>query len=114
MYIMNQAIISGLESKEALECHPLALHCMGELHIICHNCLLTCVCIHIGVYTGDSEQDDQDLFITEMHTFRDLLAGLNTPCPCGMSMHPWFIYSILKVYVQYTYTMYDMLTLILH
>ena len=54
-----------------------------------------------GVGTAPSFlQCDQDLFVTEMHTFRDLLAGLYMPCPCGMSMHP---YSILKVRTVYVY-----------
>ena len=51
----------------------------------------------IGIYTGDSSEDDQHLFVTEMHAFSDLLTGLNTPCSCGMSLHPWTVESVIQV-----------------
>ena len=51
----------------------------------------------IGIYTSDSSEDDQHLFVTEMHAFSDLLTGLNTPCSCGMSLHPWTVESVIQV-----------------
>lgn len=52
---------------------------------------------HVGIYTGDATPEEQSLFITEKHCFHDLVSGLGTPCPCGMTRNPWTLESMIQV-----------------
>ncbi len=56
--------------------------------------------IYIGVYIEDSKADDESLFITERHCFRDLFTGLSTACPCGLAVNAWTLVSMLQVMVN--------------
>ena len=56
------------------------------------------VCMHhIGVYVSDEHQEDQALFVTEECCFSDLVEGLCSPCPCGLTIKPWAVESIKQV-----------------
>lgn len=59
--------------------------------------LLASLIYVLGVYVGDNEQDDQELFVTEKCCFSDLLKGLSTPCSCGLTMKPWVLDSVVQV-----------------
>ena len=52
----------------------------------------------LGIFTGDVTADDACMFVTEKHTFSDLVDGLTTPCTCGMSRSSWKIDSTTQVY----------------
>lgn len=53
------------------------------------------------MYIGDDSQSDaQSLFITERHTFTDLMEGLASPCPCGMTRNPWMLESLTQVHLH--------------
>ena len=52
-----------------------------------------------GVYTGDDQDHDQNAFVTEMHTFYDLLDGISSPCASGKSMNPWKLESYVQVWM---------------
>ena len=49
------------------------------------------------MYTSDATPDEQSMFITEKHCFSDLVSGLATPCPCGMTRAPWTLESVVQV-----------------
>ena len=51
-----------------------------------------------GIYTGDVVGGDSCLFVTERHTFNDLVEGLSAPCTCGMARNPWNVESTTQVY----------------
>ena len=56
------------------------------------------VCMHhIGGYVSDEHQEDQALFVTEECCFSDLVEGLSSPCPCGLTIKPWAVESIKQV-----------------
>lgn len=56
------------------------------------------VCIHhIGVYVRDEHHEDQALFVTERCCFSDLVEGLSSPCPCGLTTKPWAVESVMQV-----------------
>lgn len=56
------------------------------------------VCIyHIGVYISDEHPEDQALFVTERCCFTDLVEGLSSPCPCGLTIRPWALESVMQV-----------------
>ena len=42
-----------------------------------------------GVYTHDDSPSNQSMLLTERHCFADLVTGLSSPCPCGMTRVPW-------------------------
>ncbi|XP_064401110.1 uncharacterized protein LOC135347149 [Halichondria panicea] len=48
-----------------------------------------------GMYKNDTS-DGQQLFATEYHCFTDLVKGLATPCPCGVTRSPWEVQSIVQ------------------
>ena len=50
-----------------------------------------------GIYTGDSNPEDKQFFVAERHCLLDLLTGLSTPCPCGVTGSPWTVDSIIQV-----------------
>lgn len=49
-----------------------------------------------GIYTGDSNPEDKELFVAERHCLLDLLTALSTPCPCGVTGSPWTVDSIIQ------------------
>lgn len=51
----------------------------------------------VGVYVGDNSPEDQSLFVTERCCFSDLLDGLSSLCPCGMTIMPWALESVIQV-----------------
>ena len=54
---------------------------------------------NVGIYTEDTSEDDQCLFVTELHAFHDLIDGLNKPCSaCGVSC-PWIVESFTQVHI---------------
>ena len=52
---------------------------------------------HIGVYISDDHPEDQALFVSERCCFSDLVEGLSSPCPCGLTMKPWAPESFIQV-----------------
>ena len=54
------------------------------------------------MYTEDTVSDDKNMFITELHCFKDLIVGLYSPCEyCGLSRNVWVVQSlILQVYIK--------------
>eukprot|EP00731_Ephydatia_muelleri_P019113 Em0011g1153a len=49
-----------------------------------------------GIYTGDEDASDQDLFVVERKTFKSLCSGLVQQCGC-LSNPSWTIASFIKV-----------------
>ena len=37
--------------------------------------------------------EEEEAFLTEKHCFTDLLDGMKTPCPCGISHNAWLLSS---------------------
>ena len=52
---------------------------------------------HVGVYISDKHPEDQALFVTERCCFSDLVEGLSSPCPCGLTIKPWALESVMQV-----------------
>ena len=50
-----------------------------------------------GIFTEDVTVDDGCLFVTERHSFSDLIDGLSAPCTCGMSSSPCVLESATQV-----------------
>ena len=62
------------------------------------DCCTPILCgVHVGIYTGDSSPDQQQLFVCERRTFIDLCEGLARSCSCGMGRGPWTLESITQV-----------------
>ena len=53
--------------------------------------------LFIGIYTGNTNQEEEAAFLTERFCFSDLLEGLKSPCPCGISNNAWVLSSLLQV-----------------
>ena len=51
---------------------------------------------NLGIYTGDEDASDQDLFVVERKTFKSLCSGLVQQCGC-LSNPSWTIASFIKV-----------------
>ena len=51
----------------------------------------------IGVYVGDEHHEDETLFLTERCCFSDLVEGLSSACPCGLTIKPWAVKSVIQV-----------------
>ena len=51
---------------------------------------------YLGIYTGDEDASDQDLFVVERKTFKSLCSGLVQQCGC-LSNPSWTIASFIKV-----------------
>lgn len=45
----------------------------------------------------DEHHEDQALFVTERCCFSDLVEGLSSPCPCGLTTKPWAVESVMQV-----------------
>ena len=56
----------------------------------------TALCV-LGMYSGDEDVDDSNLFICERHALTDLLDGLKAPCSCGTTRNPWTLDSTIQV-----------------
>ncbi len=50
-----------------------------------------------GVYIGNEYPEEEGMFITERHCFSDLLEGVTSPCPCGMTHKAWMLESLKQV-----------------
>ena len=50
-----------------------------------------------GVYNGNGSKSDESMFIAEQHCFSDLLEGLTSSCPCGMTRKAWMLESVVQV-----------------
>ena len=61
-----------------------------SIHIHIHNIVL------IGIYTGDSDPEDQALFITEKRCSNDLMTGLASNCSECLAKSPWSMESIIQ------------------
>ena len=46
---------------------------------------------------SDECPEDQSMFITEKSCFTDLVKGLSSSCPCGLTMKPWQLESVTQV-----------------
>ena len=64
-----------------------------RLHISCFQVYIH----HIGVYISDEHCEDQALFVTERCCFSDLVEGLSSPCPCGLTVKPWALEAVMQV-----------------
>ena len=64
------------------------------------------ITMDVGVYTGDSDPSDQEMFIVEQMAFKHLCDSLVRPCSCHVSTAPWKLDKFVQVYmifiVQYT------------
>ena len=49
------------------------------------------------MYVGDKSPDEQGMFVAEKHCFTDLLEGLTSACPCGMTTKAWMLESVVQV-----------------
>lgn len=86
----------------AVTVHACFLACFLIIHPLhaCTGNLPACTIpyIFVGVYLGDTKDDDQSLFITERHCFQDLLSGLASACPCGLAVNAWTFMSAVQVW----------------
>ena len=46
---------------------------------------------------GDDHPEDQALFVTERCCLSNLVEGLASPCPCGLTIKPWALESDIQV-----------------
>ena len=67
---------------------------------------------HIGVYISDEHPEDQALFVTERCCFSDLVEGLSSPCPCGLTIKPWALESVMQVSKNNYYCIVELLVMI--
>ena len=53
----------------------------------------------IGIYKDKTPSPDNQcaLFITEKHCFSELVTGLATPCPCGVTRNSWKLENVVQV-----------------
>ena len=82
-----------------LSCYLIHAHYTTHIHL-CYACTHTPAlpARYVGVYVGDTKEDDQSLFITERHCFQDLLSGLASACPCGLAVNAWIFVSAVQVW----------------
>lgn len=59
--------------------------------------VITLSCYRIGIYTDGASSEEQSLFVTERHCLSDLVEGLTTQCPCGVTRAPWVLESVVQV-----------------
>ena len=52
------------------------------------------------MYVDAGSPSDQSMFITERHCFSDLVSGLSSPCPCGMTRAPWTLEQCVQVRLE--------------
>lgn len=53
--------------------------------------------IGVYVYVSDEHHEGQALFVTERCRFSDLVEGLSSPCPCGLTVKLWVVESVIQV-----------------
>ena len=60
---------------------------------------LSCFIFFLGVFVGNVGQnrEDEASFLTERYCLDDLLEGLKSPCPCGISHNAWQLNSVVQV-----------------
>lgn len=83
----------------------IATYC--KFHTVPLLLLLLLFFLVLGVYTGDRQPQDQALFVVERHCFTDLLSGLESPCVCGLTLHPWGLVSLTQASIELLYTAYS-------
>lgn len=51
------------------------------------------------MYLGDDspEEQSESVFFTERHCLYDLLEGVSSSCPCGMTRKAWMLESVVQV-----------------
>ena len=49
---------------------------------------------------GDDHPEDQALFVTERCCLSNLVEGLASPCPCGLTIKPWALESVIQVRIS--------------
>ena len=49
------------------------------------------------MHVGDPKLEDEAAFLTERYCLTDLVDGLKTSCPCGISCNPWMMQSAVQV-----------------
>lgn len=49
-----------------------------------------------GIYTDGASSEEQSFFIAERLCFSDLVEGLSTQCPCGVTSAPWVLESVVQ------------------
>ena len=55
---------------------------LAKINIVCH---------YLGVYTDESTQADQTLFVVEREAWKDLCSGLVHPCSCSAMGASWIV-----------------------
>ena len=53
------------------------------------------------MYDGNELPEEENMFISEQHCFADLLEGLASSCPCGMTRKAWMLESVTQVCINY-------------
>jgi hypothetical protein len=51
----------------------------------------------LGMYNGDTSEEEQTLFISERHCFSDLVKGVASPCACCLPNSQWILDSTVQV-----------------
>jgi hypothetical protein len=61
------------------------------------------ICDYSGVYTNESTQGDQTLFVVEREAWKDLCSGLTRPCSCSAMGASWIVEpnSIMQVAIKF-------------
>ena len=52
------------------------------------------------MYIRDTDPEDGACFVTERNCLSDLMDGLASPCPCGMTNNPWLLESVVQVWTN--------------
>ena len=55
--------------------------------------------MNVGVFTGDSDPSDQEMFIVEKKAFKHLCDSLVRPCSCHFSVAPWKLDKVVQVFI---------------
>ena len=58
---------------------------------------------HSGVFTGDSNPNDQKMFIVEQKAFQCLCENLVRPCSCHWGVAPWRLDKFVQVSMHMIY-----------
>ena len=66
--------------------------------VCCLYCSFSYCNIYLGIYVGvGPTPEDEAAFLTERHCLTDLLEGMKSPCPCGISHNAWTLSSVVQV-----------------
>ena len=57
--------------------------------------------MHVGVFTGDRDPSDQEMFVVEQKAFKHLCDSLVSPCSCHFSAAPWKLDKSVQVFLLY-------------